>query len=275
MDGPDRPGSTVQATRRRILERTLIDGLDAQDRAGIGFNLRALKGAADSVRERLSGEQWNTIVDCVRQFERDCAAAVLRHDHSAVQALAVLSTASHALAAITGAQTDRMARDDGWQLLSIGRHIERLGFLAKAMAMGVEAGVLDAPSEDGSGFVALLSLFDSTITYQAQYPQSREPWALLDLLVTDRENPRSLAWVARNLRLRLARLADTAPETLSGWTLPSPEDWDIAALLAPDDDGRLSALAGQLSACPQAARQISDFISARYFSHTREVSVES
>ena len=29
------------------------------------------------------------------------------------------------LAAVTGAQTDRMTRDDGWRLLSIGRHIER------------------------------------------------------------------------------------------------------------------------------------------------------
>jgi uncharacterized alpha-E superfamily protein len=38
--------------------------------------------------------------------------------------------ASDHLAAITGLQTDRMTRDDGWRLLSIGRHIERLGFLA-------------------------------------------------------------------------------------------------------------------------------------------------
>jgi len=31
-------------------------------------------------------------------------------------------------------QTDRMTRDDGWRLLSIGRHVERLGFLATALA---------------------------------------------------------------------------------------------------------------------------------------------
>ena len=40
------------------------------------------------------------------------------------------------MAAMTGAQTDRMTRDDGWRLLSIGRHIERLGFLASALARG-------------------------------------------------------------------------------------------------------------------------------------------
>jgi uncharacterized alpha-E superfamily protein len=50
----------------------------------------------------------------------------------------VLKTASDHLAAITGAQTDRMTRDDGWRLLSIGRHIERLGFLASRTALGFE-----------------------------------------------------------------------------------------------------------------------------------------
>ena len=265
----------VQATRRRIFERTLIGGLDATEQTSIGYNLRALKGAASSVRERLSSEQWNTIVDCVRQFGEACEHTVLRHDYSAVQAMAVLSTTSHALAAITGAQTDRMTRDDGWQLLSIGRHIERLGFFANALEMGVRAGILDAPADDSSGFVALLALFDSTITYQAQYQQSRELWALLDLLVVDRENPRSLAWVARSLRARLAKLEHTPLGELTGWDVPTPGDWDLAALCTPDAQGQLSALLAQLARCPQAAWQISDTISARYFSHTRDYSVES
>ncbi len=265
----------VQATRRRVFERTLVGKLDAQDQTSVGYNLRALKIAAASVRERLSSEQWNTIVQCVKQFGDDCEDTVLRHDYSAVQALAVLSTTSHSLAAITGAQTDRMTRDDGWQLLSIGRHIERLGFLANALDMGVRAGILDQPHEDSSGFVALLALFDSTITYQAQYQQSRELWALLDLLVIDRENPRSLAWVARSLRARLAKLEHTPLGELTGWEVPAPGDWDLAALSAPDAQGQLATLLSHLAACPQAAWQISDTISARYFSHTRDYSVES
>lgn len=275
VDNDGDAGTPLQATRRRIVERTLIGGLDASEHTSLGFNLRALKGAASSVRERLSSEQWNTIVDGVRQFSEACEDTVLRHDYSAVQAMAVLSSTSHVLAAITGAQTDRMARDDGWQLLSIGRHIERLGFLATALETGVRAGILDAPAEDGSGFVALLSLFDSSITYQAQYQQSRELWALLDLLVIDRDNPRSLAWVARSLRARLAKLEHVPPDELSGWELPSPGDWDLGALCAQDAQGQLSALLAQLAGCPPAAWQISDSISARYFSHTRDHSVES
>jgi uncharacterized alpha-E superfamily protein len=53
--------------------------------------------------------------------------------------LGVLNRATTHLAAITGAQTDRMTRDDGWRLLSVGRQIERLDMLAHALALGFEA----------------------------------------------------------------------------------------------------------------------------------------
>jgi uncharacterized circularly permuted ATP-grasp superfamily protein/uncharacterized alpha-E superfamily protein len=265
----------LPASHRRLIERMLIGGLDGYEQTSPGFNLRALKAAASSVRERLSSEQWNAIVDCVRQYGEGCADTVLRHDASVAQALTVLSSTRHALAAITGAQTDRMTRDDGWQLLSIGRHIDRLDFLANALETGVRAGILDAPSDDGSGFVALLALFDCSITYQAQYQQDRALTALVELLVADRENPRSLAWVARSLRSRLTTLAQLPLAELNGWEVPAPDDWDLGALCTPDEQGQLAALHAQLAACTQACRQISDAINARHFNHTRDISVES
>eukprot|EP01036_Dinobryon_divergens_P003284 gene3284-4319_t len=92
-----------------------------------------------------------------------------------------------------------MTRDDGWRLLSIGRHIERLGFLAASLAQGFETGSVQTEG----GFEAMMVLFDSSITFHAQYQQSRDLAALIDLLVLDRDNPRSLAWVAHTLRARL------------------------------------------------------------------------
>jgi uncharacterized alpha-E superfamily protein len=53
----------------------------------------------------------------------------------------------------------------------------------------------------------VVALFDSTITFHAQYQQRHDIPALLDLLVLDRDNPRSLGWVVQTLRGRLARLA--------------------------------------------------------------------
>lgn len=273
-----RPAAPLNSARRRIFERTLIDCLDKHAQiTSVGYNLRSLKSAASAVRERLSTEQWSSIGRCVQDFSDDYKATVRQNEMSPVQALAALTRASNALAAITGAQTDRMTRDDGWQLLSIGRHLERLSFLTSSLELAVKAGILDNPAEDGSGFVALLALFDSTITYQAQHQQSRELPALLDLLVLDSENPRSLAWVARSLRSRLAKLAGTAKEEPDALTqsVPVLEAWELHALASFDANGELQALRTCLAECTKAAWQVSDAISARYFSHTRDYSIQA
>jgi len=80
------------------------------------------------------------------------------------------------------------------------------------------------------GFEAMMALFDSTITFHAQYQQSRDVAALMDLLVLDRDNPRSLAWVAHTLRGRLAKLAGSRPDALSplATQVPDPGAWRLA-----------------------------------------------
>ena len=264
--------------RRRVFERTLIACLDQDDHStSVGYNLRALQQAASSLRERLSPEHWNAIVHCVDQFSADCALSGSPRDFSAVQAMQALDAASSALAAITGAQTDRMTRDDGWQLLSIGRHVERLGFLASALDLAVDVGAfdnmddsVDAADENSSHYTALLALFDSTITFQAQYQQSRELAPLIELLLQDNDNPRSLAWVSRTLRGRLSKLADTPmgkPDALAR-LVPDLKQTDLEQLCARREDGQLSQLRSSLTACMQAAWQVSDAITAHYFSHT-------
>jgi uncharacterized alpha-E superfamily protein len=172
---------------------------------------------------------------------------------------------SEGLAAITGAQTDRMVRDQGWRLLSIGRHIERLGTLAHALAVALEAGSL---AEEG-GFEALVALFDSTITFHARYQQRRDLPALVDLLVLDRDNPRSLAWVLGTLRSRLAKLEQTLPGTVAELArpLPDPASWGLAELCQPDEQGVYRRLLELLETCQASALALSDDINRRHFSH--------
>ncbi|MBV5290988.1 MAG: circularly permuted type 2 ATP-grasp protein [Curvibacter lanceolatus] len=258
---------------RRVFERSLIDGLDKTSHASsVGFNLRALRHSASAVRERLSQEHWNVITQAEEEFFSRCKAAASTGAVGSADALQTLEITSGHLAAITGAQTDRMTRDDGWRLLSIGRHIERLAFLASALSLGLKAGAL----HDDAGFEATLALFDSTITFHAQFQQSRELPALLDLLVMDRDNPRSLAWVAQTLRGRLARLAGSAPGQLSTLSLliPNPDIWSLEQLCG--DEGRQEPsdtqppLAELLALCTGAAYNISDEISAQYFTHSGE-----
>ena len=255
---------------RRVFERSLIAVLaDTDDATSVGYNLAALRSAASAVRERLSQEQWNIIVRAEQEFARGCAICTEDGDYSSVEALRVLEQLSGHTAAMTGAQTDRMTRDDGWRLLSSGRHLERLGFLASALAAGFETGAVF----DEGGFEALVALFDSTITFHSQYQQRHDIPALLDLLVLDRDNPRSLGWVTQTLRGRLARLAGSAPGELPeiALTVPDPTDWSLEAMCARDADGHYANLLALLAQCADAAYQLSDDLSARYFTHSGEV----
>jgi uncharacterized alpha-E superfamily protein len=257
---------------RRVFERSLIAGLGGEGKAAsVGFNLRALRDAASAVRERLSQEQWNLIVRAEQEFRLGCESCVNDGEYSATEALRVLESLSAHTAAMTGAQTDRMTRDDGWRLLSSGRHLERLAFLAQALASGFDTGALF----DEAGFEAVVALFDSTITFHAQYQQRHDLPALLDLLVLDRDNPRSLGWVAQTLRGRLARLAGspaggTPPEGTHfiGMGVPDPQHWTLEALCRRDPEGRHAELIALLQQCVDAAYQLSDDLSARYFAHS-------
>jgi len=263
---PSVPGA---AQARRVFERSLIAGLaDATLSPGVGHNLLALKRAASAVRERLSLEHWNVILRAEEEFFQTCSQATAEGDYSSLQALHALEIAGTHMVAITGAQTDRMMRDDGWRLLSSGRHIERLGFLASALRSGFECGSV----LDDSGFGAMVALFDSTITFHAQYQQRRDVPALLDLLVMDRDNPRALAWVTQTLRGRLAKLAGSEANSLPPISrqLPDPAAWSLAALCQADARGQYPALMRLLSLCGDAAYRLSDAIGEQYFSHSGE-----
>ena len=261
----------------RVFERSLVHAMADPSTLSIVFNLRALRQCAQALRERLSVEHWKLIDAVSRDFERRLAAVLDPGDTAASaggtghavesvdDVLGVLQRAATQLAAITGAQSDRMTRDDGWRLLSVGRQTERLDFLTQALMLGVQ---LDLPARE-DGFALLLNLFDSTITYRAQFQSRRELPPLLHLLVLEPDNPRSLAGVAHTLRDRLTRLARRE----SRWVqhvldeLPSPEAWSLEALCAQDEAGGHPALLAALRGLGERNLALSAEIGRRLFSH--------
>lgn len=270
---PDAPTAKMSP---RVFARSLIaalcpevdDPMAAQSHS-VGFNLRALKAAAAQVRERLSQEHWNLIERTEASFARSCAALSTDAEYATAEAMVALQNASELLAAITGSQTDRMVRDDGWRLLSMGRHIERLITLSRALSLALEHGCV----HDAAGFEAVVALFDSTITFHAQYQQRRDMVALIDLLVMDRDNPRSLAWVVHTLRSRLAKLAHSATpqDAVLAQGLPDPDTWVLPDLSnwqrSPEGLRTWSDLATLLDGCEEAAGELSNEITRLHFSH--------
>ena len=180
-------------------ERAILAGLaDASAGFSIAFDLQALERAALSVRERLPAEQWTL----VRTMKEALAEALTPPRADA--ALPALDRLALELSALTGAQTDRMTRDAGWRLLTIGRLLERLLGLSATLEAFLAQGVLASPD----GVDALLDLFDSTITFRARHQRHDDLLALADVLVLDDTNPRSLAGVLRRLRTELGKLPE-------------------------------------------------------------------
>jgi uncharacterized alpha-E superfamily protein len=270
-----RAGVPAAAQAHRVFERSLIAGLwDRELATSVGFNLRAVRLAAASVRERLSPEHWRLLEQTESRFFLPTQDLRLPMQLDTVAVQRLLADTSQMLAALTGAQTDRMSRDDGWRLLSIGRHIERLAFLSSAMGEAVQLGLIG----EQAGFDAVLDLFDSTISFHAQHQQSRTPQALMDLLVTDQDNPRSLGWVAHTLRGRLLRigqlahgatgpLAEKVPQLLgkapqSLWPYNTAESLTHSTTELP--------LHATLAACQSSAREVSDQLCGLFFTHSVE-----
>jgi len=260
------PGVPAALQSRRVFERTLVAGLwDTQVTTGVGFNLKAIHLAAANVRERLSPEHWRLIEQTQDAFFHSHPAGLVPQD--LVQAQRVLAQTSQLLAAMTGAQTDRMTRDDGWRLLSIGRHIERLDFLALAMQMALQCGTLS----EQAGFDSVLALFDSTISFHAQYQQSRTLEALLELLIVNPDNPRALGWVAHTLRGRLARMGHLSEGRTEALALAIPRliDTDLG-WLCDEVHGTHPALQALLQQCRDAARNTSDSLNTLFFAHSAQ-----
>lgn len=252
----------------RVFERALIAGLpDTEDNRGVGFALDALAHAAGQIRDRLSPEHWRLISSTIEDYNARFGSLRPEEKVTSTMAREALEHVGSQLYAITGAQTDRMTRDDGWRLLTIGRQIERLLAMSNALTVMLERDVLQ--SERERAFALVLGLFDSTITYRSLYQRRQELAALLDLLVFDEENPRALATMVAVLRVEVARLPDTGAGPASALLSCFPTTGvgsTLGELVALDADGKHSAALEMSRGLTECARQLSSDIALRYFS---------
>lgn len=246
----------------RTWEQLLLDELSDPNSLSIGSSLQGMRNATQAVRERLSPEHWQLITTAHDHLQRALPQARTNTASRKYAVLQALKSTSAQLCAITGCQTDRMARDNGWRLLYIGRLLERLTFLTHTLQLALDWQIL----ESTTGFEATLSLFDSTIAFHARHQQRRNLHTLCDLLITDRENPRALSWLTHAVRSHLNKLALQHPHELPALSalLPDPHMWEAATL----SSGRPPALHALLQTLMQSTWRLSHAIGARSFTHS-------
>jgi len=272
-ESPDRAGLEWNAVANLAYACTLIphkapfgrDLAEASLRAavhdpsvpGLAMNMRQLFRVGFQLRERLSLDNWRTLNRMVQSLAR------WEHQRPGMaDALSELDKAASSLMTLAGFAMDGMTRDQGWRFLSMGRRVERLQFLGSALQCG-----LGSPA--GAELDWLLELADSIVTYRSRY-MSRPQWLpVLDLLMRDESNPRSIAYQMLGLHDYLDRLGDTYGECGAASLAPLISD---LATLSPDGDldpasPRLRAFMNQLR---QTSFALSDRINQRFFSHAGE-----
>jgi uncharacterized alpha-E superfamily protein len=221
---------------------------------GLARQQQQLHQLAGQLRERFSTDNWRAL----NRLAQPADPVGARPSQSEV--MTILDDAAAALMTLAGFAHDGMTRDLGWRFMFIGRRLERLQFqsmvLQRALAMDVN-GNLDW----------LLDLSDSIITYRVRYRSQPEWLPVLDLLLCDETNPRSILFQLDSILRTLAKIARTHGPC--GEHLLAPLREDVLAL-QPDTDlnhgnARLSELLKRIGS---ASAALSEQISMQFFSYT-------
>lgn len=189
--------------------RTLDDTLDK------------LYRVANLTRDRLSLEAWRVL----SHFRpgTDWRRAMVDSPPEAL--LDLIEDGLGWLAAFNGLTHENMTRNKGWSFLDMGRRIERAGNMSEAI-LWLFGHPLPHEEETGRLFY-LLEVADSFITYRSRYRLDPMLPLVLDLLLLDESNPRSLAYQLASISQHLGSL----PQANPGASLPD-ERRQILAMLA-------------------------------------------
>jgi uncharacterized circularly permuted ATP-grasp superfamily protein/uncharacterized alpha-E superfamily protein len=178
------------------LERRLFELLVASDHRTLRATIEAAFRAGSMARDRLSADTWRVLSqlnDQVLEFE-------LRQRLEVQDGLESLNRLMVGFSAWSGLVMENMTHGPGWRFADLGRRIERAYHVARlARSTLVEA---DAPAT----FEGILEVADSTITYRSRYRGFIAFEPVLDLVLTDETNPRSVAFQLVAINQHLAAL---------------------------------------------------------------------
>ena len=199
-----------------------------------------------TLRDRFTSDFWRIASRPVPEIESHRPGVLLRAARELIERLGALS----------GLLSENFVRAPAWRFLDLGRRIERgIGTCATVRLLAGISG------EHAEALGVLLDLSDSQITYRARYLAGPRRAPVLDLLLLDPDNPRSLAYQAGIICDHIAALP-----SLDEDLLPETPLLEARALLAPLTTlpiGRFGH--ARLVQSEDALRSLSNAISARYF----------
>ena len=233
---------------------------------GLPRTLDSIHRIASLTRDRLSLEAWRTLNDFFagRRWQADAQPTAMG------EKLLLLEDGLRVLAAFHGLTHENMTRNFGWSFLDMGRRLERANNVAELLG-GIFGKVADQEDETGS-MLFMLDVADSFITYRSRYRLAPIMPLVLDLLLVDESNPRSVAFQLAALNREVSALPQSvegrgriAEQRLALTLITDLQVADVTALAAPGPDGRRTALLTLLEKDDRGLPELSDAIGRRYF----------
>ncbi|MGW5451600.1 circularly permuted type 2 ATP-grasp protein [Nocardia sp. NPDC003979] len=159
---------------------------DRQRAGSLAYAIDHYGSAARAVRDQVSGDTW-MILGAV-----DRALAEFRGAEGETAMSSVHSLSLAALLALSGIGAESLVRDTGWQVMEIGKRVER-GLALTALLESTLARE-QPPEEEQVLFDAVLAATESAVMYRRRHRGAPQIVALADLLLFDAANPRSLVY---------------------------------------------------------------------------------
>lgn len=232
--------------------------------------LSSIERITESLKDRLSMDSWKRI-----QTIRQLASSAERLEVSIYdqESYDFLESALEHLGSLIGDITENMMRSQSWIFMQMGRHIERGITTAQILDE-----VFHSQEELSETLLRrILDLSDCSITYRRRYLDNLNAAAVLDMLVFDTTNPRSLIFQADSLRELLKKLPhattdsrhpiDTyATQLFSQIGMTNSEE--LLEYLADDETERMHDF---FAATIEKFTRLSVMVETDYFAHTQAI----
>ncbi len=260
----DRPATA------RDLEDELVSLMSNVERPdSLASCLAEVQRVGGNLRERLSADMSRLVVNLADSAHTEEYMLFIEYS-------AVLSGCLEQLSAFSGLERENITRGHGWLFMSLGRRLERAMYSVRQLRE-LTGSNLDEDSWPLLEY--LLEVADSSMTYRSRYFTTLQPLAVLDVLMADETNPRSLNFQVSHLADLYRKLPRHTPNDLEAIlrALKLVRDLDLGRVDFPlpgsgrkiSDSDDVLQLDRSLSFVQDLLPSWADNISLTYFNHAR------
>jgi len=247
------------------MQNELLDAVYDRNRiTSLAATLNQIHRAATNVRDRLSLDSWRVLTridNAVKKTDSEQWIQISDTYDLMNELLMILS-------AFSGLAMESMTRGMGWCFMDMGRRIERSDFIVNIIRSALTSDV----NNTDAMLDTLLEVADSSMTYRSRYRTRIQLSPVMDLLIADEINPKSIAFQLVALSEHVETLPrngirkySTPEERILLSVLTTVRLADIISICKSNQEDRLKDLIQILTTVETSVHDFTNYVSQYYF----------